>query len=306
MKKQVDLSVVIPSFNTRELLQQCLESIKKTENGSFEIETIVVDNASTDRSVEMVKEFFPDVVVIHNKKNLGFAKASNQGWRKSRGKFVLFLNSDTVVGKTDFKNVLSWLMKQTDRVGGVSGKLTLRSGKPDPDCHRGFPTPWNSICFFLGLEKLFPTLKIFSGYHQGWKDLNTIHEIDSGCGAFLVVKRDVLEKLGGYDESYFFYGEDIDLCYRIKEEGYKIYFYPHIKAIHYKGASSGLRKETQDVARPSRESLMQATRGSINAWKRFYNKFYKLKYPKIVTSLILLAIEVKGLIRIIRSYVRTI
>ena len=222
----IDLSIVIPSFNTKKLLANCLKSIKPSYNNKYNVETVVVDNASSDGSVEMLKNKFSSNTLIFNKENLGFAKASNIGWNKARGKYILFLNSDTVLAKDDLFNVLKYIYSNENQLGALSGKLILRNGKPDPDCHRGFPTPWSSVTFFLGLEKLFPKSRLFAQYHQGWKDVNQIHEIDAGCGAFLVVKKSLLKKLHGFDEDYFFYGEDIDLCYRIKQLHLKIIYFP--------------------------------------------------------------------------------
>lgn len=293
------ISIVIPSFNTSALLKDTINSIYETENiQSFEI--IVVDNDSHDDSVDMVKKYFPDVILISNKSNLGFAKAVNQGWKHSSSELVLFLNSDTLFKSPNtLEKIVEYLRTNTD-IGALSGKLILRSGKEDPDTHRGFPDPWSSLTFFLGLEKLFPKSKIFSRYHQGWKNRNKIHEIDAGCGAFLVVRKMILEELGGWDENYFFYGEDIDLCYRIKKKGWKIVYYPDLEVIHYKGASSGLRKESEDISKNSKEDTLKVASASIQAWERFYFKFYKGKYPVILTLLVLFGIKVKGALRIIK------
>lgn len=301
----VDLLIVIPSYNTRELLSDCLASIAKNPPRKNRFEIIVVDNASTDGTQETVEKDFPSVKLIKNKKNFGFARAANQGWKVARGEFVLFLNPDTLVKKSAL-DILVDFAKKNPKVGAVSGKLILRDGRLDPDCHRGFPTPWSSLTFFLGLESLFPKSRIFAQYHQGWKDKGRIHEIDSGAGALLLARRLVLREIGGLDEEYFFYGEDIDLCYRIKQKGYKVVFHPKAEVVHYKGASSGLRPESRDVARPRREDLMKSTRGSIDAWRIFYRKFYAGKYPFWVTWLVLSGIQFKGALRFLFQRIRSI
>lgn len=298
--KKIDLSIVIPSHNTKDLLKDCLASMYRTESDLSSVEVIVVDNASTDGSIEMVSRDFPEINLIRNRLNQGFAKAANQGWRRSKGNLIVFLNSDTFVkGKNTFEAVKKYF-RINKRVGAMSGRLVLRNGEVDLDTHRGFPTPWSSFTFFFGLEKLFPKSKIFARYHLGWYDLNTIHEIDSGCGAFLVVRRKILLDLNGWDENYFFYGEDIDLCYRIKRAGWKIVYFPKIEALHYKGASSGLRRETKDIARTKKDVLIKVAKASVEAWERFYKKFYQGKYSPLVTYLVLLGIRLKGFVRICR------
>lgn len=301
---KVNLSIVIPSYNTKKLLTDCLQSIEGSKS-SMSYEIIVVDNASSDGSQDMVRSKFPKTILIRNKKNKGFACAVNQGWKIAKGEYVLFLNSDTIVQDNSLEVLLNYLQDEPE-AGAVSGKLTLRDGNIDLDTHRGFPSPWSSLTFFLGLENIFPKSKLFSQYHQGWKDLNNIHEIDAGSGALLMVVRKVLEEVNGWDEGYFFYGEDIDLCYRIKQRGYKIFFHPGTKVMHYKGASSGLRKESKDIARPTRENLIRVTKGSIDAWKKFYIKFYQDKYPNWVTWLVLSGIQAKGFIRLFINSVKPI
>lgn len=294
---KVKLSIIIVNYNTKALLRQCLESV-------ISHEVIVVDNGSKDGSVEMVEKEFPKVELIKNKSNLGFAKANNQALRQAQGRYILFLNSDTIVPKETTSELLSYLEKHPE-IGVITPRLELRNGKLDPDCHRGFPQPWAAFCYFSSLEKIAPKSKIFGQYHQGWKDLNTIHEIDSCCGAFLLTRKNILEEVGGFDEAYFFYGEDLDLCYRIKQKGWKIVYYPKVKAIHYKGASSGLRKESKDVARPDRAVLIKVARASADAMWIFYDKFYKAKYPLLVTLFVKIMIQIKKIFRILFAILAT-
>lgn len=298
MSKSKIFSIVIPNRNTKELLRDCLNSIYKKEEDASYFEIVVVDNGSNDSSVEMVKKEFPKVKLIENKENVGFAKAVNQGWRASKGDLVLFLNSDTKIRSKNTLKTLRELIEDNPKAGCVSAKLVLRSGEIDPDTHRGFPTPWSSLTYFVGLERLFPHSKLFSQYHQGWKDLNTIHEVDAGCGASMLIRRKILEDLDGWDDSYYFYGEDLDLCYRIKEAGWGIVFYPHVDILHYKGAGSGLRKESKDVTKQDKETLIKLAEASVDAWKKFYKKFYRDKYPWVITNLVLAGISLKGLIRV--------
>jgi len=302
--KKVNLSIIIVSYNTKELLRQCLRSLMANSEWRMGYgEIIVVDNGSTDGSREYLKRFkglkVQKFKVIFNDQNLGFAKANNQGIKIAQGKYILLLNSDTVVPKQTIPKLISYL-EENPKIGVITPKLELRSGEIDLDCHRGFPKPWAAFCYFSRLEKLFSESKIFGQYHQTWKNLDVVHEIDSCCGAFLLTRKKILNKIGGLDESYFFYGEDLDLCYRIKKEGWKVIYYPKVKAIHYKGASSGLRRESKDVVKISRDDQIKVTKASIEAMEIFYDKFYKNKYPLLITFLVKLAIKVKKALRLIK------
>lgn len=301
MAKKIELSIIIINYKTKALLRQCLRSLfeqKKEVMQNWEI--IVVDNHSSDGSVEMVSKKFPQVELIKNKKNLGYAKANNQAIKTSEGKYILFLNSDTIVPNKTIPELLTYLEKNPS-IGVVTPKLKLRGGSLDPDCHRGFPTPWAAFCFFSGLEKMLKKRKFFGQYHQTWKNLNKIHEIDACCGAFLLTRKKILEEEGFFDESYFFYGEDLDLCYRIKQKGWKIVYYPRVIAIHYKGASSNLRKESRDVANLNRPVRIKVAKASAQAMEIFYDKFYKNKYPFFVTIFVKLGIKIKRNIRILSA-----
>lgn len=294
--KNPDLSVIVLSYNTQSLLQQCLESVFR-EGG--EIEVIVVDNASTDDSPQMVRKEFPEAILICNEKNLGFAAGNNVGITKAKGKYLLFLNSDTKVLPGAFKKTVEFMGKNP-KIGAFSPKVLLASGGIDPDCHRGFPTPWASITYFLGLETLFHKSKIFGQYHKFYLGLDKDHEIDAGVGAYMVVRREVIAKVGVWDENYFFYGEDLDFFYRIKQAGFKVMYLAEPLVVHYKGASSGLRRESKDFAKNSKENRLRVARASVKAMEIFYQKFYKNTYPSWLTSLVLLGIKTKGFFRILK------
>lgn len=301
MAEKIDLSIIVLSYNTRPLLRNCLKAISKAKKNDYQIETIVVDNDSSDGSQEMVVDEFPWVRLIKSGKNLGFAGGNNLGLKKAQGEYLLFLNSDTEI-KSEALIKMMKFMKENPKTGASTPKTMLFSGGMDQDCHRGFPTPWASITYFLGLEKLFPKSRIFGQYHQFYLDLNKIHEIDAGFGTFMFVRQKALEQVGNWDESYFFYGEDLDLFYRLKKAGWKIMFYPEILVTHHKGASSGLRKESKEVARPSRETRIKVAKASIKAMEIFYKKFYQDKYPSWLTWVVLLGIKVKGIFRICLHY----
>ncbi len=287
----IDLSIVIVSYNTKELLRECIESIYKNSNNlSFEI--VVVDNNSHDGSVEMVKKEFKDVILVENKENLGFSKANNIGVKKTSARYVLFLNADTVVYDKTLKYMVDFMDKKKD-AGAATCKLVLPSGKIDDASHRGFPTPWNSFSHFSGLSKIFPKTKLFGGYSLGFEDFSKTHAIDALAGAFMLVRKEAGEEVGWWDEDYFFYGEDIDFCYMLKQNGWKIYYVPEVSILHYKGVSGGLKKISKDITTASDETRIKAQSERFRAMRLFYKKHYEQKYPWIVTRLVYLGIYLK-------------
>lgn len=302
-KKKIDLSVIILSYNTKELFKHCLKSVFASETDSYKIEVIVVDNASTDGSSLMVKKEFPEINLIVSEKNLGFAGGNNLALKEAKGEYILFLNSDTEVVPDAFRKMIGF-MDKNPKVGASTAKTILFSGGMDIDCHRGFPTPWASICYFLGLESLFSKSRLFGQYHKFYLDLDKPHEIDAGFGTFMFVRREALKEAGNWDESYFFYGEDLDLFYRIKEAGWKVMFYPEPLLVHHKGASSGIRKESKGVTKADRETRIKTAKASIKAMEIFYNKFYKNKYPAWVTWIVVSGIKLKGAVRLIYQFLK--
>jgi len=239
--KILDLSIVIVNFNAKEYLDKCLESVAKNVKDLF-YEIIVVDNASTDGSADLVKGNYPGIRLIENKGNVGFIKANNQGIRASSGKLVMSLNNDTLVLNGAINILVDFLLKDTF-LGAVGPKLLNIDGTVQPQCHRGFPTPLNSLFYFFGLSRLFPKSRIFGGYLMTYLDDKSTVEVDSLCGAAMVVRRDVIDIVGPMDESYFMYGDDIDWCFRIKNAGWKIYYLPEAEIIHY-GGRGGSRKQS--------------------------------------------------------------
>lgn len=295
-----DLSIIIVNHNTKELLRDCLLSIYKAHQPKKGLEVVVVDNGSKDGSVQMIEKEFKDLELVKSKKNLGFAAANNLGVKKTTGNYLLFLNSDTVLKKYSLVKPLKYI-KNHPKVGAVTIKLITGSGEIDIDNHRGYPTPWSAFCHFFGLSKIFPKSVLFNSYHLGLQGFNRVHTIPVAAGSFLIVKSKLFRSVGGWDESYYFYGEDIDLCFRINQTGHKIIYYPLVNAIHLKGATSGLRSETKKGA-ADKETRLKVARASIDAMKIFYQKFYSQKYPKFVTSLILAAISLRGSLRVIKVY----
>ncbi len=232
----MDLSIIIVNYNVKEFLQNLLHSINKSAAGiSYEI--IIVDNASDDGSVEFIKEKFPQVKLIVNSTNLGFGKANNQGLLSAKGKFILLLNPDTLLGEDTLKRMINFF-EATPEAGIAGCKILNPDGTLQLACRRSFPGPWTSFCKVTGLSALFPKNKFFARYNLTYLDENQSYEVDAISGSFMMLRNEVYEKAGGFDEDFFMYGEDLDLCYRIQKSGYKVYYVHTTQIIHYKGEST--------------------------------------------------------------------
>jgi len=297
--ESMDLSVIVVSYNTCRLLDECLSSVFAAAAPPGGVEVIVVDNASADGSPVMVRQTYPQARLVETGANRGYSAANNMGTAVARGDTLLFLNSDTVVAPDALVKPLAYLRAQPD-VGALTVRLVYPNGERDPDNHRGFPTPWNALCHFTGLSRLFPTSPRFNGYFRAYEAFDRIHDVPVIAGSYMMMPRALDRQLGGWDETYFFYGEDIDYCYRIHQAGYRVVYYPLVEVVHYKGASSGLRKESADIARPPKETRVKVARESVRAMRVFYRKFYGDKYPRVVTALVLAGIETRGWLRMMK------
>jgi hypothetical protein len=234
-----DVSVSIVNYNAKEYLDRCLTSLYKSiKNHSFEV--VVVDNFSSDGSSDLVRLKFPGVKLIQNTSNLGYTKANNIGIKRSTGKYVISLNSDTKVSGNAIDRLIEFMDSNPD-AGAAGPKLLNSDGTLQMQCRRGFPTLINSLFYFSGLNRLFPKSKLLGGYLLTYLDDKNTVEVDSLCGAAMIVRRDVIDKVGLMDESYYMYGDDIDWCIRIKKAGWKIYYLPDAEIIHYGGISSRKR-----------------------------------------------------------------
>ena len=235
------LSVLIVNYNVKDKLEQCLNSVQIAAQ-SIESEVFVVDNNSTDDSCQMVRSQFPEVNLIENKENVGFAKANNQAIQGASGEYVLLLNPDTVVQPDMFQKTLAF-MDQHLGGGGLGVAMYDANGEFLPESKRGIPTPWTAFCKLFGLGKLFPTSDFFNHYYLGSLSNNEIHEIEILAGACMLLRKSVLDGIGLLDEEYFLYGEDIDISYRIIQAGYKNYYFPLTRITHYKGLSTQKKYE---------------------------------------------------------------
>lgn len=237
MSQQSLLSVIIVNYNVEQFICLCLDSvIKAVEN--IDAEIIVVDNASIDRSVSLIKLHFPQVKLIESKENLGFSKANNLAYAKARGKYIHFLNPDTVLPEDYYEKLIPF-MEKTPNVGAVGPRIIDGKGRYAPDSKKAFPSFWVSVSKVLGLSSLFPKSHFFNKYYAAHIDEFEIATVDILSGSTLLIRKNVIDKSGGaFDESYFMYCEDLDLCYRIQQAGFDNYYVPITSMVHYKGEST--------------------------------------------------------------------
>lgn len=258
MKYDKQLSVIIVNYNVRLFLEQCLLSVRAAAQG-LDVEVIVVDNHSTDGSMEYLRPRFPEVIFIENKDNPGFAKANNQALQRCSGRYILLLNPDTVIGEECLRTLCTF-MDVHPEAGAAGVKMIDGTGTFLPESKRSFPSPWTSFCKLSGLNRLFPHSELFSRYSLPYLNANEQHRVEVLAGAFLFVKHEVLDKTGLFDESFFMYGEDIDLSYRIVLGGYVNYYLP-VRILHYKGEST-------------KHNDMKYIKAFYGAMLIFYRKYY--------------------------------
>lgn len=283
--QEIHISIIIVNYNVKDFLLNCLTSIANSRH-NLKVETLVVDNHSTDHSVKQLKPLFEWAKFIELDKNYGFAKANNIGIKQARGKYILILNPDTLLFE-DTLQVMYNYMESNKEVGIAGCKVLNPDGSFQLACRRGFPTPWASFCKLFGLQSLFPRWKLFAQYNQTYRDINQTYYIDAVIGAFMFCRREIFEKVGLFDEDYFMYGEDLDLCYRTKLAGYQVAYVHTTSIIHYKGEST--------------------KRSSINELKHFYEAmeiFAKKHFNKshLILQFIKFGIFLRSLIARIIKY----
>lgn len=281
------LSVVIVNYNVKYFLEQCLHSVQKALK-NIPAEVFVVDNNSVDGSCSLVREKFPDVCLIENKTNYGFSFANNQAIRIAEGEYILLLNPDTVVEEDTFEKVLAFMDRHPD-AGGLGVKMIDGKGNFLPESKRGLPTPWVAFYKIFGISRLFPHSKKFGKYHVTYLDESKIHEVDILAGAFMLVRKSVVDRIGLLDEDFFMYGEDIDLSYRITRAGYKNYYFPETAIIHYKGEST-------------KKSSVNYVRIFYNAMIIFANKHYSGGKAKAFSFLIKFAIYIRAFLAVANRF----
>jgi hypothetical protein len=248
----VDVSVIIVSWNTQDILRNCLRSIYE-QGGDVALEVIVIDNASTDGSTEMVRKGFPQVILIENSENRGFAAANNRGIAIAKGRYVLLLNSDTVVLDHAIDKTLSFAQAHPE--SAVVGCRVLNPDRTlQPTCFM-FPSILNMLLSSTYLYKLFPKSRFFGRERMTWWNRNDIREVDVVTGCFMLVRRETIEQVGLMDERFFMYGEETDWCYRFKQAGWKVMFTPCANIIHLGGQST--KKKATAMVVQLRKSILQ-------------------------------------------------
>jgi GT2 family glycosyltransferase len=288
--KQPDVSIIILNYNAEKFLRETLKSVEMQKG--INIETIVVDNNSSDNSKAMVAKEFKGVKWVQRDTSLGFSAGNNAGLPHAHADTILFLNPDASFTKSsDLKKCYDKLWSD-QAIGTLTARVDLViTGGIDETCHRGFPTPWAAFTHFSGLSKVFPKVPLFNQYTKRYLGYTTEHEIDAVGGMFMLMRRKVGESVGWWDEDYPLYGEDIDFCYRIHEAGYKNLYWPTVRVLHYKGATTGMSKHSQTVTTAKKETTRRVKGWSVQAMELFYQKHYAKKYPFLITWLVYLGIK---------------
>jgi GT2 family glycosyltransferase len=288
---RMELSVIIVNYNVKHFLEQCLCSVQKAISG-MQAEIIVVDNNSADNSPDYLIPKFSSARFLVNKENKGFAKACNQGLAVSSGKYILFLNPDTIVPEDCFQKCISFLELHED-AGALGIKMLDGSGRFLKESKRAFPSPLTSLYKLFGLSQLFPKSKTFSRYHLGYLNDDENNPVDVLAGAFMMIKKEVLDKTGSFDETFFMYGEDVDLSYRIQKAGYKNYYFAESSIIHFKGEST-------------RKGSMNYVRMFYSAMSIFVRKHYSGSQAGIFNFLIHIAIWTRAFLSAIGQFIQRI
>ncbi|CAN5789616.1 glycosyltransferase family 2 protein [soil metagenome] len=285
----MDLSVIIVNFNVKYFLEQCLCSVLKAAS-NMNVEIFVVDNNSTDGSREYLEERFPGVKLIWTNKNNGFAKANNSVLSEASGAYILFLNPDTFVPEDCFQKCIAFF-KQHKNCAALGVHMIDGSGRFLKESKRSFPSPMTSFFKMTGLTALFPSSKLFARYYAGHLPENQSGEVDVLAGAFMMLSKKTLETVKGFDASFFMYGEDIDLSYRIQQSGLKNYYFAGTSIVHFKGEST-------------QKNSHQYIRTFYDAMQLFVSKHYKEK--KLTCFSMKIAINLGRLVATARLFFRNL
>lgn len=287
----MQLSIIIVNYNVKHFLEQCLYSVRKAIVG-IEAEVIVIDNKSGDGSLQYLQPRFPDFRFIDNNENVGFAKACNKGLDLATGEFVLFLNPDTILPEDCLIKCIDFL-RADPSAGALGIRMIDGAGHFLRESKRSFPDPFTSLYKLFGLARLFPRSRTFSKYHLGNLPEHENHEVDVLAGAFMMIRKEVLDKTGGFDEVFFMYGEDVDLSYRIQKAGYKNFYFSGSSIIHFKGEST-------------KRGSMNYVRMFYNAMSIFVRKHYGGSKAGVFNALIHVAIWVRAAMTAVGNFVRKI
>ncbi len=283
----MDISIVIVSYNVKEFLRGAILSVQRSlEAGGLTGEILVVDNDSADGSAAMVQVEFPNVRIHALKENLGFGRANNLAMREATGDYLLLLNPDTIVGEDTLRTMFDF-MREHPEAGLAGCKLLNGDGSFQISCRRGFPSPWASFSKLFGLSRLFPKSPLFAQYNLTHLPVDQTYEIDALSGAFMLLSRQAYKATNGFDEDYFMYGEDLDLCFRTKKAGFKVFYVPTTATIHFQG-----------------ESTKRSAINEINVFYEAMHIFVKKSYrsSRIFSALLRLGIFLRTVIALLKKY----
>ncbi len=297
------LSIILCAYNDSLYIRDCLNNLKEIMDAAdFPIEVIVKNQTSENNSAPIIEKEFPWVKLIDGA-NVGLSKAYNIGLSHASYKYILFLGTDAFPEKDVLPGMKDYFDSHKD-VGAATCKLILEDGSLDMDAHRAFPTPWNSFTKVTGLNKLFPKSTFFNGYYLPGKNMEEPHEIDLCISHFMFTRKDILDDLNGFDENFFLYGEDVDICYRIKQAGWKIMYLPQWSAKHLKGASLGIRKTTREQYKKPLKHRLKMQMLSAQAMELFLRKHYNGKYPRPLVYSMIFSTRVLGRFRVLMETLR--
>lgn len=260
---QIDISIIIVTWNSENWIKRCLDSILAT-SGDLKMEIIVVDNFSKDKTQEILKPYGSQIKLIQNSSNLGYAKGCNQGLKIAQGNYILLLNPDTEITENSLKKMRDFMEKNPE-AGALGPQLLDFEGQIQPSCRR-FPNYKLLLWELSGLSRLFPKSKIFGAWKMGDFDFKSTREVEQPMGSALLIRKKVIDQIGLMDERFFLFYNDVDFCYRIKQAGWKIYFYPEAKIFHSKGASTGQVKI---------KKIIQSHRGHFFYLKKYHSSGLK-------------------------------
>lgn len=275
--------MVIVNWNTCGYLRQCLQSLSAEAQSSSQAEVIVVDNASTDGSAEMVRQEFPWVKLVANSRNAGYAKGNNQGILLAEGRYVLLLNPDTVVPTGALGKLIAWMDSHPD-VGAVGVRLLNPDGSVQPSC-RSFPEPAYLLYESLGLTLLFPRSRRFGAYRMTWFRHDREMDVDQPMGSALAIRRETVEDVGLLDEEFPIFFNEVDWCYRARQKGWRIMFTPEVEIVHYGGRSTS-------------QVRLSAILESHRSLVRFYRKHYRNRMFWTIYVLVILSIYAGAIVRL--------
>lgn len=294
--KVVDFSVIIVSYNVSALLDQAIEAVKRAVQG-LSVEIWVVDNASPDDSVAMVQERHPDVHLVANADNPGFGRANNQAMKQAKGMYFLILNPDTIL-QEDFLIVMKRFMETHPDCGAVGSMILDPDGRFSPTCRRAFPRPSVALWRIAGLSRLFPQSRIFGQYNLTYLPEDQITEVDALSGSCMVVRKSAVlgnesghHAAGLFDPSFFMYGEDLDWCYRIQQAGWKIFYTPETRVLHYKGESTD-------------KNDLRYVRLFYGAMAVFMEKHFAGRYARPLVGMLRLGVHIRAGIAAISQFFR--